>query len=239
MAYNLIKNRQRLIRTGAVATLVIVIAGGAFLLLERSDNAVPADQAPEATASVAPPTVQQRTTLPGDPVVLTDAESIQIRGFITEAHRQAADGNFSEAGAALQSADKLVAGLPETAQARKEIAEMATPQGRFATQLTRARLAIEHGDNTAVEKALAEAERLKPDAPEIAALRQSLQVEQAKQAHRSERIAALLATMHAAIARHDLAAAGSALNEAERIDIQDQSVHQARIELRRAQNAAQ
>ena len=116
---------------------------------------------------------------------------------------------------------------------------MATPQGRLATQITRARLAIEHGDNAAVEKALAEAERLKPDAPEIAGLRQSLQAEQAKQARHREHIAALLATMHAAIARHDLAAAGSALNEAERIDIQDQSVHQARIELRRAQNAAQ
>jgi hypothetical protein len=45
--------------------------------------------------------------------------------------------------------------------------------------------------------------------------------------------------MREAIARHDFAAANRALNEAERIDVRDPSIEQARVELARAQNAEQ
>ena len=43
--------------------------------------------------------------------------------------------------------------------------------------------------------------------------------------------------MHEAMARHDFAAADGALNEAERIDIQEPVVRRARSELTRARNA--
>jgi tetratricopeptide (TPR) repeat protein len=170
-------------------------------------------------------------------VVPTDAQSDQVRSFIADARRQAAAGNFAEAEASLQKADKLIPDWPETAQARSDIAAMATPQGQLATQLARARAAIDQNDGAAAEKALAEAERLNPQAPEIAVLRQALQTAQQKETRRNNRITALLTTMREAIARHDLAAADSALNEAERIDLQDPSVRRARVELSRARNA--
>ena len=43
--------------------------------------------------------------------------------------------------------------------------------------------------------------------------------------------------MREAMARRDFAAANSALNEAERIDVQEPAIRQARGELARAQNA--
>ena len=52
---------------------------------------------------------------------------------------------------------------------------MSTPQGQLALQLDRASAAIGQDDRAAAEKALAEAERLNPQAPEIAQLRQALQ----------------------------------------------------------------
>jgi hypothetical protein len=114
---------------------------------------------------------------------------------------------------------------------------MSTPQGQLATQLDRARAAVEQDDAAAANKALAEAEKLNPQAPEIAQLRQALQAAQQKATHRSGRIAELLTTMREAIARHDFAAADGALNEAERTDIRDPAVDQARTELARAHDA--
>ena len=188
-----------------------------------------------ATSAAAPAAAAQASSS-GDPVVPTDAQSDQVRGFIADAHHLADAGNFTDAKAALDKADKVIPGLPETDQARSDIAAMATPEGQLNTQLTRARLAIDQNDSAAAEKALAEAERLSPQAPQIAELRQALQKAQQKEASHKSRITALLASMREAIVRHDLAAADSALNEAARIDIQDPSVQQARIELNRAQN---
>ena len=82
-----------------------------------------------------------------------------------------------------------------------------------------------------------EAERLSPQAPEIASLRQALQDAQQKAAQRSSRVTALLTEMRDAIARHDFKAANSAFNEAERINVRDPSIEPARVERAKARNA--
>jgi hypothetical protein len=240
------ESNKRLIRLGAIGAFCVVVAGGALVLFERPDNPTPTKPVTATTASDSGTTARPTGKAPaapasssGDPVVPTDAQSDQVRGFIADARRQAADGNFTEAEASLQKADKVIPDWPETAQARSDIAAMATPQGQLVTQLARARAAIDQNDGAAAEKALAEAERLNPQAPEIAELRQTLQTAQQKETRHNNRITELLTTMREAIARHDLAVADSALNEAERIDLQDPSVRRARVELSRAQNADQ
>jgi tetratricopeptide (TPR) repeat protein len=240
------ESRKRLIRFGAIGALCIVAVGGALVLFDRpgkpSTTPSPATTASTSTAArstnkAAAPAAAGQDSSPGDPVVPTDAQNDQIRGLIADARRQAAAGNFAEAEALLQKADKVIPDLPAIVEARRDIAAMATPQGQLATQLERARAAVDQNDSAAAEKALAEAERINPQAPEIAELRQALQTAQQKETRRNDRIAALLATMREAIARHDLAAANGALNEAERIDLQNPSVRRARVELSRAQNA--
>ncbi len=83
------------------------------------------------------------------------------------------------------------------------------------------------------EAELAEAARLKADAPEIAELQAALQAAHDKTARQEARIADALARMREAMARRDFAAANSALNEAERIDVREPTIRQARGELAR------
>ena len=92
-------------------------------------------------------------------------------------------------------------------------------------------------DSAAAEKALAEAERLNAQAPEIAELRQAMQAAQQKDAHRGSRVTELLTNMREAIARDDFAAADGDLNAAERINVQDPALDEARRELARARDA--
>ncbi len=99
----------------------------------------------------------------------------QAREFVGAAHRLAASGDFAGAETALKKAEAAAPGLEETAQARRAIAELNTPQGQLATQLERARSALERGDNAAAEQAITEAERLNAPAPAIAELRANLQ----------------------------------------------------------------
>ena len=238
------ESRKRLIRFGAIGALCIVVVGGAVVLFDRSGKPLttPSPATTASTSTAARSTnktaaAARQDSSPGDPVVPTDAQNDQIRGLIADARRQAAAGSFAEAEVLLQKADKVIPDLPAIVQARRDVAAMATPQGQLATQLARARAAVDQNDSAAAEKALAEAERVNPQAPEIAELRQALQTAQQKETRRKDRITALLATMREAIARHDLAAADGALNEAERIDLQSLSVRQARVELSRAQNA--
>jgi hypothetical protein len=157
--------------------------------------------------------------------------------LIGEARRHAAAGNFAQAEAALRGAQKAVPELADIERARRDIEQLRTPEGSLVQQLQRARLAIEHDDAPAAEAALAEASRIKPGAPEIAALRAALQQAQDKAARRETRIAQALARMREAVARRDFAAADSALNEAERIDVQNPSIRRARGELARARGA--
>src|SRR5205814_2194088 len=104
--------------------------------------------------------------------------------LIGDARRLAAAGSYNEAEASLAKAEKAVPNLPETRQAREEIARLKTPEGQLANRIQRARLAIDHDDGAAAEAELAEAARLHADAPEIAELRTALQAAKDKKARR-------------------------------------------------------
>ena len=223
---------MRLPRFAIIAAVgVVVLAGGAFYLFDR-----PAAEAPPAPAKQAASVQRPDVTNLDD----TPDEAASDRAFhlIGQARRLADRGKFDEANAKLAEADKAVPGLSETAEARRKIAELATPEGRFAIQLARARSALGSDDYAAAEKELAEAAKLKPEAPEIAALRQEMQTAQQKEAKRSSQVAELLAAMRESIARKDIAGADRAFNEASRIDVLDPALDQARVELAQAHDAA-
>jgi tetratricopeptide (TPR) repeat protein len=160
----------------------------------------------------------------------------QAREFVGEARRLAAAGDFAGAETALKKAEEAAPGVDETAQARRAIAELNTPQGQLATQLNRARSALELGDNAVAEQAIAEAERLNAPPPAIAGLRANLQAALRRDTHKNDHIASLLTEMRTAAARQDFATANRALNEAERLDIQNRDVLKARDELNREQD---
>jgi hypothetical protein len=215
-----------------VAALAIVV--GAVYLLERGmkppgeptavSTAATTPKTPPAADEQAPPTALQND---------------QLVSLTSQARKLAADGKFDEAEAALQKANKVYAGWPDIEKARSEIAEMRTPEGQLKMQLDRARFAIEHDDQATAEKALAEAERLNAQAPQIAELRQALKEAVQKDTRRGNRVAELLTRMREDIARGDFAAADSNLNAAERLDVQDPSIREARRELARARDAKQ
>jgi hypothetical protein len=238
------------IRYGVSGALAVVVVAGAVYLLDRSPSASPAatagDANPPAAAAAASDdkpradktaTAAAPTANPDEPAIPSAAQTDQMARLLGDARRLAADGKFDEAKAALDKADAVMPGSDDTAAARREIAALSTPQGQFVTQLARARAAIAQNDAGAANQALAEAEKINPQAPEIPELRQAMQEAQQKETHRNGRIVELLATMREAIARHDFAAADGALNEAARIDIRDPAIDQARIELARAHDA--
>jgi hypothetical protein len=235
------ETRKRQIRYGALAVAVAGLAAGLIFFTHHGEPATAQAPTERAAASSTSPASSRRVAAApensGDDVatinVLRHDEAVALVG---DARSQAAAGNFEAANASLDKAEKAAPKLPETQQARKDIAHLQTPEGQFARQVQRARLAIDHDDSAAAEAALAEAARLKPAAPEIASLRASLQAALDKKARRETRIAQALARMRAAIARRDFGAADVALNEAERIDLQDQSIRRARSELARARD---
>jgi uncharacterized protein HemY len=234
------ETRKRQIRYGALAVAILLLAAGviAFSHSNPRSTAGPESVAPRRAAQATAGPANPSTITPDDPTPTVSAlhrdEAVSLIG---EARRQAAAGNFGQAEASLQRARKTAPDLPEIEQARRDIEQLQTPEGNLATQLQRARLAIEHDDNPAAEAALGEAARIKPDAPEIASLRAALQQAQDKAAQREARIAAALGRMREAVARRDFAAADSALNEAERIDVQNPTIRRARGELARARGA--
>jgi tetratricopeptide (TPR) repeat protein len=243
-----ILSTRQLIRYGVVGALAVVVVASAVYFFDSSPTASPETTADganppaavDSSSAATPPVAANPATPavnPNEPVVPSEAQTNQIARLLGDAHRLAADGNFAEAKAALDKADAVMPGSDDTAAVRREITAMSTPQGQLATQLDRARAAIGQNDAAAANKALAEAEKLNPQAPEIAQLRQALQAAQQKETHRNSRIVELLTTMREAIARHDFAAADGALNEAARIDIRDPAIDQARIELTRAHDA--
>jgi tetratricopeptide (TPR) repeat protein len=227
----------RLPRFAVIGAVAVVVVAGAFYVFDR-----PATETPAAPAAPAAP-ARQTASVPRadapDPDATPD-EAVSDRAFhlIGQARRLADRGKFEEANAKLAEAEKAVPGLSETADARRKIAELATPEGRLAIQLARARTALGSDDYAAAEKELADAEKLKPGAPEIAALRQEMQAAQQKEAKRSSQVAEQLAAMRASIARKDIAGADRAFNEASRIDILDPALDQARVELAHAHDAA-
>lgn len=237
------ETRKRQIRYGALAVAVLLLAAGVVVFSHSNprstatpDTAAPqrSAQAQAAPAKAAPAAIVGDDDLTPAISALRRDEAVDLLG---EAHRQAAAGNFAAAEATVQKAKKAAPDLPEVEQARRDIEQLRTPEGGFASQLKRAQLAIDHDDSASAEAALAEASRLKPDAPEIATLRTALQQSQDKATRREARITQALARMREAVARRDFGAADSALNEAERIDIQSPSIRRARGELARARGA--
>ena len=222
----------RLPRFAVIGALGVVVLAGAFYLFNRTD----------AEAPPAPPAKQAASAQRSDATNLDELpdEALSDRAFhlVAQARRLADGGKFAEANAKLDEADKVVPGLSETAEARRKIAQLATPEGQFARQIARARTAAGNDDYAAAEKELADAQRLKPDAPEIAELRQQIQAAQQKDARRSSQVAELLATMRESIARKDIAGADRAFNEASRIDVLDPALDQARTELAQAHESA-
>jgi tetratricopeptide (TPR) repeat protein len=220
----------RLPRFAAIGALGVVVLAGAFYLFDRTDTETPAAPA-------------RQVAMPSADTVDADAtpdEAVSDRAFhlIGQARRLADRGKFAEANAKLAEADKIVPGLSEIAEARRKIAELATPEGQFAIQFDRARTAVGNEDYAEAEKALAEAERLKPQEPAIAELRQIMAEARQKEAKRSSQVAELLTTMRESIARKDIAGADRAFNEAARIDVLDPALDQARVELAHAHEAA-
>jgi tetratricopeptide (TPR) repeat protein len=215
----------------------LVIVAGAVYLLQR--GMTPATTPADSTVSSASPNKPNPAPAADDQAPPTVAQNDQLLSLVGQARRLAAAGKFDEADAALQKADQVYARWPETEKARGDIAQLRTPEGQLKTQIERARFAIEHDDRAEAEKALAEAERLNPQAPQLAELRQALQQAEQKQTHRSNRVAELLTKMREEIARGDFAAADGDLNAAERIDVSDPAVRDARRELAHARDAKQ
>jgi hypothetical protein len=113
----------------------------------------------------------------------------------------AARNDFTGAELALQGADRLVPGLAETATARREIADLATPRGdtrrdraerrqdatRVAALVDVARAAIARRDYGAADRALDEAERIDARDPAVIRARNELQEAAARPGRRDER----------------------------------------------------
>jgi tetratricopeptide (TPR) repeat protein len=242
---------QQLIRYGVSGALAVVVVAGAVYFLDRSPGANPPTTAEDANPPAAAPAASDAkpraaktatpaaapTANPDEPAVPNAAQTDQMARLLGDARRLAADGKFDEAKAALDKADAVIPGSDDTAAARREIAALSSPEGQLVTQLARARAAIAQNDIAAANQALAEAEKINPQAPEIPQLRQAMQAAQQKETHRNSRVTELLTTMREAIARHDFAAADGALNEAARIDVRDPALDAARIELARAHDA--
>jgi len=221
----------RLPRFAVIGAVGVVVLAGAFFLFDRTDTETPPAPARQA-ASASRPDINDLDATPD--------EAVSDRAFhlIGQARRLADRGKFAEANAKLAEADKLVPGLSETAETRRKIAELATPEGQFAIQFDRARNAVGNDDYAEAEKALAEAERLKPQASEIAELRRTMQAARQKEATRSSQVTELLTAMRESIARKDIAGADRAFNEAARVDILDPALDEARVELAQAHEAA-
>ena len=235
------ETRKRQIRYGALAVAILLLATGVIIFSHSNPrtSASPEAAAPRRAVQAAPADAAPSTANAPDDLtpVVSGLRRDEAVSLIGEARRQAAAGNFAEAEAALQKAAKAVPDLPELAQARLYIERLGTPEGNLASQLQRVRLAIEHDDLAAAEAALAEASRIEPNASEIAPLRVALHQAQEKAIRREARITQALTRMREAVARRDFAAADGALNEAERIDVQNPSVRRARGELARARGS--
>lgn len=227
-----------------IGALVVVVAGGGFYLY-KMDTATPLMPSPiEAAKPVPPPppppvaTPRPTPPPPAAPPGPSAAQINQARSYIADARRFAGAGDFTAAETSLQAADTAVPGFAETAAARREIAEMRTARGQLAPLINQARRAIDRGDFVTADRALDEAERLYPNAPEVIDARRDLRAAQRQGAQpgmQDMRVTVLLTAARAAMSLGDFASADRALDEAERIDGRDPAVRQLRAELAAAQ----
>jgi hypothetical protein len=209
-----------------------VLAIGSYLYLPKP--AVTAERPAQQRTRVAAPA----PPVAPDPSTYTLRQIEEAASLVGDAKRLAREGKFTEAEAALQAAEKAAPALPQTREAQREVAELATPKGRFQRLIGDAKRALEHDDPAAARTAIAEAEKLDPGAPSLTELKQQLAATESAKAKRNEQIVALLVRFRDALKRKDIAAAYRALNEAERIDIVDPRIDEARLELDKAQEAA-
>lgn len=229
-----------------IGALVVVVAGGGFYLyrMDRIEPLppVPIEAAKPAAPIPAPPPVAapRPAPPPAAPAGPSTSQLSQARSYIADARRFAAAGDFTNAEIALQSADTTIPGFAETAAARREIAEMRTARGQLAPLINQARRAMERGDFVTADRALDEAERLYPNAPEVIDARRDLRAAQRQGAQpgtQDMRVTVLLTAARAAMMIGDYGSADRALDEAERIDPRDPAVRQARADLLAAQRA--
>jgi hypothetical protein len=139
------------------------------------------------------------------------------------------------------------AATPAPAPAPAPVPQQAAPAGSSASQLAQARAAIAdarrmaaRGDFTGAEMALQGADRSVPGLAETAAARREIadlrtmrgdgRRDRGDRRQDATRIATLVETARAAIARRDYGAADRALDEAERIDASDPAVVRTRNE---------
>lgn len=229
-----------------IGALVVVVAGGGFYLY-RMDKVTqlpptPIEVTKPATPIPAPPPVAAPRPAPPPvgPAGPSASQLSQARSYIADARRFGAAGDFAKAESALQAADTTIAGFTETAEARREIAEMRTERGQLAPLINQARRAIDRGDFATADRALDEAERLYPNARVVIDARHDLRAAQRQtgpSGTQDLRVAILLTAVRAAIALGDFGSADRALDEAERIEPRDPAVRQARVELTAAQRA--
>ncbi len=176
---------------GVIGALCVVVAGGGFYIYQNSLTAKPAPEAaqaaPAAAATPPAPPVQAapKPAPPPAPAGPTAGELGLARSSIADARRLAARGNFGDAEAALQTADRIVPGFAETALARREIADMRTARGQtgrpdnhqnnqLPALIATARAAIARHDYAAADRALDEAEKIDGRNPAVIQTRNEL-----------------------------------------------------------------
>ncbi|HEY7609614.1 MAG TPA: hypothetical protein VIF14_10325 [Alphaproteobacteria bacterium] len=170
-----------------------------------------------------------------------DREKIaRARDLVAKARRAAAEGKFAEAERDHQEAQSLAPALPELAAARTEFARLkreADDKAALRKYLADMRAALQRKDFTAAERALAEAEKLARDAPEVKSAR--AEFEKAKRdvdadRQKAARVQKLVADARDALQRKDLAAAERAVADAEKLDRDAPAVKAVRAELEAA-----
>jgi hypothetical protein len=173
---------------GMIGALCVVVAGGGFYIYQNSQAAKAVPEAAQAApapapAPPAPPPVQAapKPVPPPAPAGPSAGQLAQARASIADARRLAARGSFGEAEQSLQSADRIVPGFAETAEARREIADMRTTRGQPGRQdnqlqplIAAARAAIARHDYGAADRALDEAEKIDARNPAVMQTRNEL-----------------------------------------------------------------
>ena len=227
---------------GIIGALCVVLIGGGVYVFKAQDKPVePPLQAakPAPPPPPPPPAAAPRPSPPPTPSGPSAAQIGQARNLIVDARRFASLGDFSGAETALENAEKAAPGFAEVAQARREIAQARTTRAQLGPLVDRTRRAIERGDFVAAERALAEAERVDINAPEVIEVRRELRAaERRDNQPQDSRVSVLLVAARAAIGFGDFAAAERALGQAEQIDPRDPAVIQARAELYAAERSA-
>ncbi|MGE0734485.1 MAG: hypothetical protein AB7G15_08515 [Alphaproteobacteria bacterium] len=150
------------------------------------------------------------------------ARIAEARDLIAVARRLAAAGNFAEAETRLVRAQTLVPDLPELRQARIDIerqkreADAKETAQRVQRLVAEARQEIRQKDFAAADRAVDQAEKLSPRAPEVVAVRAELNRARADAARQETEIRTLTGSIDTALDRKQLPEAERLLADAVR-----------------------